>query len=86
LAQQPRLLLADEPVASLDVELAWQVMNDFVAVARDEGVPTLISIHAVDLAKAFCTRLIGIAQGVVVFDGVPGDLNERALNRIYRFD
>jgi phosphonate transport system ATP-binding protein len=86
LAQQPRLLLADEPVASLDVELAWQVMSDFVAIARDEGVPTLISIHAVDLARAFATRLVGIARGTVVFDGEPAALNERALDRVYRFD
>jgi phosphonate transport system ATP-binding protein len=63
LAQQPRLLLADEPVASLDMELAWQVMNDFVTVARAEGVPTLISIHAVDLARAFCTRIVALPTG-----------------------
>jgi phosphonate transport system ATP-binding protein len=86
LAQEPRLLLADEPVASLDVELAWQVMSDFVAVARDEHVPTLMTIHAVDLAKAFSTRIVGIANGTVVFDGPPSELDEPALNRIYRFD
>src|SRR5262245_11735818 len=85
LAQEPRLLLADEPVASLDVELAWQVMSDFVAIARDEGVPTLISIHAVDLARAFATRLVGIARGTVVFDGRPDELDQRALDQIYRF-
>lgn len=86
LSQQPKLLLADEPVASLDPELAWQVMSDLSRVAREEGVPTLINIHHVELAKAFTDRLIGIAQGVVVFDGRPDELDEATMERIYRFD
>lgn len=86
IAQQPKLLLADEPVASLDPELKWTVMNDLARVARQEGVPTLINIHEVDLAKAFTDRLIGIAQGVVVFDGPPEALDEAVMDRIYRFD
>jgi phosphonate transport system ATP-binding protein len=80
------LILADEPVASLDVELAWQVMHDLVSVARDEGVPTLVTIHAVDLARAYADRIVGIAQGTVVFDGRPDDLDDAALDRIFRFD
>jgi phosphonate transport system ATP-binding protein len=86
LAQQPRVILADEPVASLDVELAWQVMGDLVRVARDEGVPTLISIHQVELARALSDRVVGIAQGEVAFDGPPSALDKDALDRIYRFD
>ncbi|MBX3085963.1 MAG: phosphonate ABC transporter ATP-binding protein [Anaerolineae bacterium] len=86
ISQQPKLLLADEPVASLDPELAWQVMRDLARVAREDGVLTLINIHQVDLARAFCDRIIGIAQGVVVFDGKPLDLTEHILDEIYRFD
>jgi phosphonate transport system ATP-binding protein len=86
LAQQPEVLVADEPVASLDVELCWQIMNDLVTVARQEQVPTLLSIHDVDLARTFCDRIVGLAQGRVVFDGPPSALNEAALDRIYRFD
>ncbi len=86
IAQQPKLLLADEPVASLDPELSWQVMEDLARVAREEGVPTLINIHQVELAKAFTDRLIGIAQGVVVFDGIPQALDDATMDRIYRFD
>ena len=86
LAQQPRVLLADEPVASLDVELSWVVMNDLVRVARDEGVPTLISLHDVPLAKAFADRLVGIARGVTVFDAPPSRLDDEILDRIYRVD
>jgi phosphonate transport system ATP-binding protein len=86
LAQQPRVILADEPVASLDVELSWQVMYDLVRVARHERVPTLISIHDVELAKGFCDRIVGLAQGQIVFDGAPRELDGAALDRIYRFD
>lgn len=86
ISQQPRLLLADEPVASLDPELSWTVMGDFARIAREEGVPTLINIHEVELAKAFTDRMIGIAKGVVVFDGTPSQLDEEAMDRIYRFD
>lgn len=86
ISQEPKLLLADEPVASLDPELSWQVMGDLARVAREEGVPTIINIHHVDLAKAFTDRLIGIAEGVVVFDGTPAQLTDEAMRRIYRFD
>ncbi|MBI1259100.1 MAG: phosphonate ABC transporter ATP-binding protein [Chloroflexi bacterium] len=86
MSQQPKILLADEPVASLDPELAQQVMGYLAKIAREEGVPTLINIHHVDLAKLFCDRLIGIAQGVVVFDDLPEALTQEALDRIYRFD
>lgn len=86
LSQQPRIILADEPVASLDVELSWQVMNDLVRVSRQERVPTLISIHDVELAKTFCDRIVGLAQGKIIFDGSPKNLDEEALTKIYRFD
>ncbi|MBK8023752.1 MAG: phosphonate ABC transporter ATP-binding protein [Chloroflexi bacterium] len=84
ISQRPRLLLADEPVASLDPDLSWQVMEDLSRVAREEGVPTIINIHHVELAKAFTDRLIGIANGVVVFDGTPAELDENMMDRIYR--
>lgn len=86
ISQVPKLLLADEPVASLDPELSWTVMGDLARVAREEGVPTLINIHEVELAKSFTDRLIGIAQGRVIFDGPPAELNKEAMDRIYRFD
>jgi phosphonate transport system ATP-binding protein len=86
LAQQPTIIIADEPVASLDVELSWQITNDLVRVARDEGVPTLISIHDIELAKTFCDRIVGLAQGQIVFDGLPSQLDQAALDRIFRFD
>ncbi len=86
ISQEPKILLADEPVASLDPELSVQVMRDLARVAREDGVLTLINIHQVELAKEFADRLIGIAHGVVVFDGSPVGLTETVLDRIYRFD
>lgn len=86
IAQEPKIILADEPVASLDPELAAQVMSDLARVAREAGVLTLINIHQVDLAIQFCDRIIGIAQGLVVYDGVPSGLTPAILDDIYRFD
>lgn len=86
LTQEPKLLLADEPVASLDPELSMQVMSDLARVAREVGVLTLINIHQVELAERFADRIIGIAQGKVEFDGEPGRLTMDVLDRIYRFD
>jgi phosphonate transport system ATP-binding protein len=86
LSQEPKLILADEPVASLDPELSVQVMSDLARVSREVGVLTLINIHQVDLAREFADRLIGIAQGQVVFDGTADELDDASLDRIYRFD
>ena len=61
ITQDPKILLADEPVASLDPELSVQVMSDLARVARELGVLTLINIHQVDLAQQFADRIIGIA-------------------------
>ena len=86
IAQEPKIILADEPVASLDPELSVQVLSDLARIAREVGVLTLINIHQVEFAKQFCDRIIGIAQGVVVYDGLPEGLSEGDLDRIYRFD
>ncbi len=86
ISQAPKIILADEPVASLDPELSVQVMSDLARVAREDGVLTVINIHQVELAKEFADRLIGIAQGVVVYDGTPAGLTDDVLDRIYRFD
>lgn len=86
IAQQPKILLADEPVASLDPELSVQVLSDLARVAREVGVLTLINIHQVEFATQFADRVIGIAQGRVEYDGSPEGLTGHVLDRIYRFD
>jgi len=86
ISQEPKIILADEPVASLDPELSVQVLADLARVARELGVLTFINLHQIELAKEFCDRLVGIAQGRVVFDGPPAELNEAMIDMIYRFD
>jgi phosphonate transport system ATP-binding protein len=86
LAQQPVLLLADEPVASLDPELTWGVMGDLKRVANEANVPTLVNIHDLETAKHFAERIIGIAQGRIVYDGSPALLTNETLREIYRSD
>lgn len=86
LTQGPKVILADEPVASLDPELSEQVIADLARIARDEGVPTLVNLHDVELATQFCEQVIAIAQGTVVYDGPPSGLTDEVLNRTYRFD
>ncbi len=86
LAQRPRLLLADEPVANLDPELAEDVLRDLRGAAKDLGVTTLLNIHNVGQARKFADRIVGIAQGRVVFDGPPADFGRPAVDAVYRFD
>lgn len=84
LAQDPLILLADEPVASLDIELTWGIMEDLRSVAKEENVPTLVNIHDLETAKRFADRIIGIARGRILYDGPPQDLDRLTLNEIYR--
>jgi phosphonate transport system ATP-binding protein len=86
LAQEPWVILADEPVASLDPELAHEVMAFLRKAATEEGIPTLVNIHDVALAKEYTDRMIGIADGLVVFDGSPAQLTPDIQRRIYRRD
>lgn len=86
LAQEPGVLLADEPVANLDPELADGVLQDLSRAARDAGITTLVNIHNVGQALQYADRIIGIAQGEVVFDGPPGNFDARAAHDVYRFD
>jgi phosphonate transport system ATP-binding protein len=86
LAQEPLLLLADEPVASLDPELTWGVMENLKRVAKEENVPTLVNIHDLETAKLFADRIIGIAKGRKLYDGPVSGLTTDVLREIYRSD
>ncbi|MEP7188659.1 MAG: phosphonate ABC transporter ATP-binding protein [Roseiflexaceae bacterium] len=86
LAQQPWLILADEPVASLDPELSHEVMGFLRKAATDHGLPVLVNIHDVVLAQEYADRMLGIAEGQIEFDGRPDALTQDVLRRIYRRD
>jgi phosphonate transport system ATP-binding protein len=83
LAQQPRAILADEPVASLDPKTARVVLNDLRRASRELGIAVLCNLHQVGYALEFADRVVGIHAGRVVFEGLPQDLHRRALERIY---
>ena len=83
LAQEPKLILADEPVASLDPATSRHVLDLLRTVCRQDGIPAIISLHQLDLAERFADRIIGLADGRVVFDGLPAELGETDLVRIY---
>ncbi|PXB01514.1 phosphonate ABC transporter ATP-binding protein [Pectobacterium carotovorum] len=82
LMQQPRILLADEPVASLDPKNTCRIM-DVLREVSQQGISVMVNLHSVDLVKQYCTRVIGIAQGRIVFDGHPTQLDEPLLHTLY---
>ncbi len=83
LMQQPDLLLVDEPTASLDPRTGRQIMRLLCELAHERGKPALVNIHDVQLAQTYADRIIGLAEGKIVFDGPPGALTEDVLTIIY---
>jgi phosphonate transport system ATP-binding protein len=77
------LLLADEPTSSLDPKTAVEVMELLARLTAAAGVPVIVNIHNVELAKRFASRIIGMSGGAVVFDGPPSDLRPSHLQQIY---
>lgn len=83
LAQEPRAILADEPVSSLDPKTSRIVLGDLRRVAKELGIAVLCNLHQVEYAVEFADRIVGIAAGRVVFDDAPTRLDRYALREIY---
>jgi phosphonate transport system ATP-binding protein len=83
LAQQPMILLADEPVASLDPPTAHQVLRDLKALSREENLLTFVNLHFMDMALEYADRIIGLRAGKVVFDGPTSGMTESTFEAIY---
>jgi phosphonate transport system ATP-binding protein len=83
LMQEPRILLADEPIASLDPMNARMVMDALRDINRLDGITVLCNLHTLDTARAYCDRIVGMAHGRIVFDGAPEMLTESAVHKIY---
>ena len=83
LAQEPSVVLADEPVAALDPVTSRQVMGDLQRINRDLGITTLVNLHFLDLAREYGRRLVGLREGEVVFDGDIDDVTDDTFREIY---
>ncbi len=83
LAQEARIVLADEPVASLDPLTTKQVMDDLQRINQELGITTIVNLHDVDLARKYATRVIGLRDGEIVFDGPVQEATEERFIGIY---
>lgn len=83
LMQEPRIMLADEPIASLDPRNAKVVMDSLRAVNGTDGLTVIVNLHTLDTARQYCDRIVGMFGGRVVFDGTPGQLTPEMVRDIY---
>jgi phosphonate transport system ATP-binding protein len=83
LMQKPRMVLADEPIASLDPLNAQIVMQALRSIYEQDGITVVCNLHTLDTARSYCERVIGMADGRVVFDGSVADLTDAKVREIY---
>ena len=86
LMQEPKLILADEPIASLDPRNAKVVMDSLAAINEEQGITVITNLHTLDTARSYCERIIGMAAGRVVFDGTPDELTTEVARELYGAD
>ncbi len=83
LAQQPELMLADEPVASLDPATSEKVLGLLSTICREDGITAVVSLHQLEYAQRYADRIVGLADARIVFDGTAPQLDDAHLSRIY---
>ena len=83
LAQQPKVILADEPVASLDPKTSRTVLTYLKQASRDLGISVVCNLHQIEYAREFGERIVGVSAGRIVFEGKPTDLTDEVLHQIY---
>lgn len=81
--QEPHVLLADEPTSSLDPKTSVEIMELLLGLSETHGLPLIINIHDVELAKRFTDRVIGLSKGGIIYDGPPSELSNDNLKEIY---
>ncbi len=84
LSQEPKLMLADEPIASLDPKSATDVMEALYRNCHEKGITCIANLHQVDIAKKYATRIVGVRKGKIVFDGPPTELTDEIITHLYR--
>ena len=83
LAQKPDVMLADEPVASLDPPTSHAVMRDLRRIAREDGITTVVNLHFIDMAREYADRIVGMRDGLIVYDGTPDEATDDVFETIY---
>jgi phosphonate transport system ATP-binding protein len=83
LVQEPDIILADEPIASLDPRNTRIVMDALLRINKHFDITVICNLHSLDLARTYCDRLIGMASGRIVFDGAPATLTEHIARELY---
>ncbi len=83
LTQQPKVILADEPVASLDPPTSHKVMKDLRRVSKEDNLTTIVNLHFIDMAMEYADRIIGLRDGELVFDGPISEVTEQTFEEIY---
>ena len=81
--QDPSIILADEPTSSLDPKTAVEIMELLERFAREKNIPALVNMHDVKLAQRFATRIIGMSNGHIIYDGPPQNISDDILKEIY---
>jgi len=84
LCQEPKMILADEPVSSLDMSSAQVVMDNFKEINRKSQTTIMINLHDVNLAKKYCSRIIALRDGKLFFDKEVGEISDQQLQALYR--
>jgi phosphonate transport system ATP-binding protein len=83
LVQEPKILLADEPIASLDLRNATIVMESLRRINKEDGITVISNLHLLQTAKDYCDRIIGMRKGSIVFDGTPSQMTDSSAREIY---
>lgn len=84
LSQRPKLILADEPIASLDPVTSETIMSHLHTICQEDGITCVVNLHQVEVAKKYASRIIGIHKGTVAFDGKPNQLSDNEISHIYQ--
>lgn len=81
--QNPIVMLADEPVASLDPASSENVLSYLKRICKEEGITAVVSLHQVEYARIFADRIVALSDGEIIFDGLPSELNDETVERLY---
>lgn len=82
--QEPAIILADEPVSSLDPTLSRVVLDILKRVCREDGITAVVSLHALELTRQYADRVIGLKQGQIFFDGPTESLTDAVVDSVYQ--